>query len=138
MHGGDRTMSTATAIPTRDQVPVEETWNLTNLYASEEDWEADTARIRVLRDEIVAGRGGAGESVQALANILDAQAAMNERIERLYVYAMLRRDENTADADALARFDRIATLATEIGESVAFLAPEITDIPRETLRTWMD
>jgi oligoendopeptidase F len=131
-------MSTATAIPTRDQVPVEETWDLANLYARQEDWEADADRARVLRDEIVAGRGGAGESVQALANVLDAQAAMNERIERLYVYAMLRRDENTADPSALERYDRIATLATEIGESVAFLTPEITDIPQEKLRAWMD
>lgn len=131
-------MTATSTIPTRDQVPVEETWDLANLYASEEDWEADTDRVRVLRDEIVAGRGGAGESIQALANVLDGQAAMSERIERLYVYAMLRRDENTADPSALARFDRIAMLATEIGESVAFLTPEITDIPQDKLRAWMD
>ena len=124
-------------IPTREQVPVEETWDLTKLYPTEEAWEADTVQVRALRDEIVSGRGGAGESVQALANILDAQAAMNERIERLYVYAMLRRDENTADPSALSRFDRIASLATEIGESVAFLTPEIIAIPQETLRAWM-
>ena len=130
-------MSAPAAIPTRDQVPVEETWDLSKLYASEADWEADTARIRVLRDEIVAARGGAGKSIQALANVLDAQAAMNERIECLYVYAMLGRDENTADPIALARFDRIATLATEIGESVAFVTPEIIAIPQETLRSWM-
>ncbi len=131
-------MSVSTAIPTRDQVPVAETWDLTKLYASEADWEADAAHIRVLRDEIVAGRGGAGASVQALANVLDAQAAMNERIERLYTYAMLSRDENTADSTALARLDRIATIATEIGASIAFLTPEIIAIPPETLHSWMD
>ncbi len=131
-------MTATAAIPTRDQVPVEETWDLTKLYPTEDAWEADAVHIRTLRDEIVSGRGGAGESVRALANILDAQAAMNERIERLYVYAMLRRDENTADPAALSRFDRIASIATEIGESVAFLTPEIIAIPRETLRAWME
>ncbi len=96
-------MSAPAAIPTRDQVPVEETWDLSKLYASEADWEADTTRIRVLRDEIVAGRGGAGESIQALANVLDAQAAMNERIERLYVYAMLGRVRHARDHRHSAR-----------------------------------
>ena len=126
-------MTTVTAVPTRDQVPVEETWDLTALYASEADWEADVARARAARDDLVARRGTLGASVEALRGALDAEAALNRIIERLYVYAMLRRDENTADADALARFDRVAALATEIGEATAFVTPEILAIPPDTL-----
>ncbi|MGN6809882.1 MAG: oligoendopeptidase F [Thermomicrobiales bacterium] len=125
-------------IPTRDQVPVEETWDVSALYQSEADWDGDVQRVRDLRDEVVALRGTAGESVAALARLLDRSAALEERLERLYVYAMLRRDENTADADALGRFDRIATLATEIGEATAFLTPEILAIPEAELRAWLD
>jgi oligoendopeptidase F len=118
---------------TRDQVPVEETWDLTPLYASAADWEEDVERAKAARDELVARRGTLGDSAAALAAALGAQARLNELVERLYAYAMLKRDENTADPAALARFDRIAALATEFGAATAFVAPEILAIPPETL-----
>lgn len=125
-----------TTVPTREEVPVEETWDLTPLYQHEADWETDVARVKALRDDLVARRGHAGASVEALAETLDTQAALNELLERLYVYAMLRRDENTTDPSALDRFDRIATLATEINEATAFLAPELLALPAEQLATF--
>src|SRR5947208_9784308 len=120
-------------IPTREQVPVEETWDLTPLYADEAAWEADFARVEGARDAVVARRGTLGESAASLAGALDARAALDELLERLFVYAMLRRDENTADAAALGRFDRIAALATAVGEATSFLTPEILAIPAEQL-----
>jgi oligoendopeptidase F len=126
-------MATMTAVPTREQVPVEETWDTTALYPSEADWEADVERARAARDALVAWRGRAGESAGALRGALDARAALDRIVERLYVYAMLRRDENTADAAALDRFDRVAALATEFGEAAAFLTPELLAIPAEAL-----
>lgn len=131
-------MSTANAIPTRDQVPVEETWDLSKLYADQESWESDFASLRVLADTIADRRGSLGESVETLASVFDSQAALDERTERIYIYAMLSRDENTADTGAIARYERIASLATELGEQLAFITPEIAAIPAETLRAWMD
>lgn len=131
------TMSATTTIPTREQVPIEETWDLTKLYADQDRWESDFASLRGLGEGIVARRGTLGASVESLASVLDLQAALDERTEHLYVYAMLSRDENTADTAAIARYERIASLATEISEAVSFITPEITDIPSETLRAWM-
>ena len=34
-------MSQVNAIPQRDQIPVEETWNLTDLYADDAAWQAE-------------------------------------------------------------------------------------------------
>ncbi len=129
---------TATTIPTREQVPLEETWNTADLYASEALWEAAFATLRSRSETIAARRGTSGESAEALATLLDEQATLNEEIERLYIYAMLRRDENTADPSALERYERIATLATEIGEALAFVSPEILALPQETLLGWLD
>ena len=129
---------TATAIPTREQIPVEETWNTADLYASEALWEAAFATLRSRSETVAARRGTSGESAASLAALLDEQAALNEEIERLYIYAMLRRDENTAAPSALERYERIATLATEIGEALAFVSPEILAIPQETLLGWLD
>ncbi len=130
-------MTTGTPIPTREQVPVEETWDLTALYEGEAGWEADVERARAACADLVARRGTVGDAVTALGGALDARAALDQIVERLYVYAMLRRDENTADPTALERYDRVAALATEFGEQTAFLTPEILAIPEETLAAWL-
>ncbi|HEX5506013.1 MAG TPA: oligoendopeptidase F [Thermomicrobiales bacterium] len=121
---------------TRDQVPVEETWDLTALYPSAAAWEEDAERAKAARDDLVARRGTLGDSAAALAAALGAQARLNELVERLYAYAMLKRDENTADPAALERFDRVAALATEFGAATAFVAPEILAVPPETLAAY--
>jgi oligoendopeptidase F len=129
---------TATTIPTRAEVPMEETWNTADIFPTEASWEAAAVSLRPGAEAIVARRGSLGESVESLAAALDAQAALNETIEKLYIYALLRRDENTADATALERYERIATLATELGEMLAFISPEIIAIPQQQLHAWMD
>ena len=128
---------TATAIPTRADVPLEETWNTADLYATEALWEASAATLCSRTESVVARRGTIGDSLENLVAALDEQAALSEEIERLYIYAMLRRDENIADADALARYERIASLATDLGEALAFISPEILTIPQEQLRAWL-
>ncbi len=95
---------TATAIPTRADVPVEETWNTADIFPTEASWEAAAVALRPSTEAIVARRGTLGESAESLAAALDAQSALNETISRLYIYAFLRRDENTADPAALERY----------------------------------
>lgn len=118
-----------TTVPTRQDVPIDETWDLSPLYPSTAAWEADLERVRALRDAVVAYKGRAAESAETLLAALAAQATLSELTERLYIYAMLKRDEDTSDADALARYDRMATLATQIGEETSFLTPELLAIP---------
>lgn len=124
-------------IPTRADVPLEETWNTADLYATEAAWEASAATLRQRTEAVAARQGTVGASLDTLAATLDEQAALSEEIERLYIYAMLRRDENIADPDALERYERIASLATDLGEALAFISPEILTIPQEQLRAWL-
>ena len=120
---------------TRDQVAREDTWNLTTIYPDEAGWDADAARLRDQVAAVVAERGQLGASVAALARVLDAAMAARLTIERLRVYANLRRDEDTGDSDAMARYERSVALAVEAGEALAFFEPELLALPAATLAT---
>ena len=59
-------MATATALPKRSEVRVEDTWNLEAIYPSVEAWEADfqrvtgmgNSRFKALDEQPVSGAGG--------------------------------------------------------------------------------
>lgn len=113
---------------TRADVPVEETWDLAPIYPSDEAWDIDAKRARTLLAGAVAHRGSLGESAARLRQALDDVMAVNRTLERLSVYAVLRKDEDTADAAALARYERATALSIEAGEALAFVKPEVMAI----------
>ncbi|MGH2532011.1 MAG: oligoendopeptidase F [Thermomicrobiales bacterium] len=122
---------------TRDQVPVEETWDLTKLYPTDADWESAATLAKALVATAAGHRGHLDESAARLRQALDDVMAAHQVVERLNVYASLRRDENTADTDALARYERAVAVAIEGGQALAFLQPEILAISEARLADFM-
>src|SRR3954470_18095913 len=73
-----RSMTTGTAVdipagevPTRDQIALEDTWDLSGIYPAENDWEGDAERMSALIAAVVDHRGKLGESAPRLLQALD-------------------------------------------------------------------
>lgn len=122
---------------TRADVPVEETWDLSPIYPDDERWEADAANARALLATAVAHRGSLGESAARLRRALDDVMALRRTLERLAVYAILRRDEDTANSEALTRYERATALSVEAGEALAFVQPEVMAIAPDRLEAFL-
>ncbi len=118
-------------VPTRDQIALEETWDLSGIYPEESDWEVDADRIPALIKTVVDHRGSLGESAARLRQALDDVMTLRQTLERVRVYAALRRDENLANSEALARYERSVVVAIEAGEALAFVEPELLSLPPE-------
>lgn len=123
------------AIPTRSEVPVEHTWDLSALYADEADWEADLERLATFEDRITAYQGRLGESAATLAEYLDLSVTIGTLEERLGYYAMLRQSEDAGDSANQSRYARFMQVAARIGSAMSFFAPELQQIPGDTLET---
>ncbi|MDP9363957.1 MAG: oligoendopeptidase F [Chloroflexota bacterium] len=122
-----------TEILTRDRVAVEDTWDLSTIYPDDAAWEAEAARLPELIAAVAAHRGHLGESSGRLERALDDAMAARLAVERLRVYATLKRDEDTADGGAAARYERSVALAIEASEVLAFVDPELLSLPEEKL-----
>ncbi|MER3437053.1 MAG: oligoendopeptidase F, partial [Chloroflexota bacterium] len=122
---------------TRQEIPVEETWDLSPIYPSDEAWEADLPRAREQIADMARHRGQLGASAAALRDALDAAMALSQLSERIVVYAMLRRDEDQTDPVATARYERAMALSVEAGQALAFIRPEILAIPAGTLERYL-
>jgi oligoendopeptidase F len=122
----EHSMSTAVAEPiTRDQIPVEETWDLTEYYASDAAWSAAADAFPALVEAAASFRGRLTESADSLRAGLDSVMAAQQEMRRLFVYAKLRLDEDITNTASQAMRQRSVRIATEAGAALAFLEPEI-------------
>ena len=116
-------------------VAIEDTWDLTAIYPTASAWEEDAERIPALLAQATSHRGLLGESAARLRRALDDVMNLRQALERLRVYAMLRKDEDTASTEALARYERSVAIAVEVAEALAFFEPEILELPEEQFNT---
>lgn len=115
-------------VATRDQIPVEDTWDLTRLYATPENWNEDFAALQSHYPRIIEFKGRVGESAQTLCNCLEFEKTLGARIERLNHYAGLKVSENGSDDINLRREGQLENLLTKISEICSFITPEIQGI----------
>ena len=119
-------------------ISAEQTWNLEAIYPDADAWEADFSRIRPLAEAFLAFRGRLSESAATLRKAIEALDDFERLGEKVYVYAHLRSDENTADNTNRARVDRVEALFASLAETSAWFDPEIMAIPDETMNCFLD
>ncbi|HEV2128542.1 MAG TPA: oligoendopeptidase F [Thermomicrobiales bacterium] len=118
-------------IPTRDQIKVEDTWDLRTIFVSDEGWEQEAQEIPGLVEVAASYEGRLGEGPAVVAEALKAINLLEERLSMLLVYASLRRDEDTTDTEANARYEQAIALAIGASQALAFVQPELLALPRE-------
>jgi len=120
-------------LPTRADIPVELTWDLTPVYADNDRWEADFAAIEPLLAELGGYQGRLGADAATLLAATRLQDRIHQQVYQLAVYAMLKRDEDTTDAIYQALADRVQQLMARVGAAGSFVRPELLALPDGTL-----
>src|SRR5690349_10374167 len=123
----------ARAVPHRSEVPAEYTWDLTMVYASDEAWEQDVARLEGMMPEIVALQGKVEQSAQSLLKTLQLRDKIGARLYQIYIYASHRKDTDSTDSAGQALDERAGSLVAKISAGLAFIEPEILAIPEATI-----
>ena len=121
-------MSQMNAIPERDQVSVEETWNLTDLYADDAAWQAEFEVAQTYVDKLSAYAGRLGESGATLLEYLELCQEADTLLNNLANYAYRKGDQDTRVAQYQAMEGKISSLAVEINGAIAFETPELLAI----------
>ncbi|MFO7918959.1 MAG: oligoendopeptidase F [Anaerolineae bacterium] len=120
----------------RDQVREKDKWRLKALYAHDAAWERDLGAAQEMPQE-VASYSGRLDSADMLAQALQTWFASNRQIERLWVYAHLRADEDLSNSHYEQMRERARSLYVELNTAGSFLAPEILALDEETVWEWL-
>lgn len=122
---------------TRDEQKLENTWDLTTIFASDEDWERAFKKLEgyLGREEEVKGK--IGDSAQHLLEALLLDTEIDEQLGKVYVYAHLKHDQDTSNAKYTAFEQRAANLASQFSARWSFMLPELMSIDEATLKSYV-
>lgn len=117
----------------RDDVPAEYTWNLADLYESDEAWRRENEALRALPEQVKAYQGRLGASAAELLAYFRLADEGNLRYSRLVNYAMRKADQDQGDSVYQDMNGKAMSAVVSISGAMSFAAPEIMAIPDETL-----
>ena len=113
---------------TRETVDPKYTWDLTRIYENDEAWEKAFAQVAA-DSKAFAGRAGTlCEGREKVLETLKTMYAIDEEMNALYVYAMMRYNEDSTNAKYQALMSRAGTLASEVSAQASFLTPELLSL----------
>ncbi len=124
----------AKIIPVRSEQKAENCWAVTDIYPNDAAWERDLEACQSLPQEIASYEGKLGSSAQVLHEYLQKMEAIHVRAEKLYVYAMLRSDEDTANGVYQAMKGRCFSFLVQLNTAGAFEGPELVAIDEDVLQ----
>lgn len=124
-------------LPERSDVPDEFKWRLSDIYASDADWEREYETVRTEIPKLSALRGTLGKSASDLLACLRKNDEIAMLLGKLYVYANMKSHEDTANATYQAMANRAGTLAVAFSAAASFVTPEIIAIPEKKLRIFL-
>lgn len=112
----------------RQDVPVEETWDLTALFPNDEAWQAALAEVKEQSAKLPVGEK-LGERPEHLLNGLQAREALLEKAVLVITYASLSLAGNGADEAAQANASRVEEAQALIQAKLAKLEADIIALP---------
>lgn len=118
---------------TRDEIPLEFRWNLTDIFPTLEAFEGTFAQVEAMLPKVEAYKGRLAESPEVLAKALETAFDLQRMYGELVVYASQWRDTDTRNPDANELYLRTSGLGARVGQATAFIDPEISLISDETL-----
>ncbi|AIF52160.1 oligoendopeptidase F [Pelosinus sp. UFO1] len=130
---GDSSTKESSKVPARSEIPEQYKWHLNDIYENDDLWQEDFSKLKNSLSHISNYAGTLKSSAQDLLACLKATDEIGKIGGKLYAYARMHRDENTADANYQAMTGKLESLLAEAGAATAFIEPEILALPDETL-----
>lgn len=126
------------ALPSRNDVPLGDTWDLSSLYVDEASWRADFDRLSQWVDRYTEFRGRLGESAETLGEALRFDSDFDRTAEKLATYAFLKTTEDQASDDAQAMKSRYQNLAVKAGQASSYMRPELLAIDDDKMDSFVE
>lgn len=121
----------------RNEVPEKLTWDLSTIFASDEQWETAFSEIQQDLKGLKQFEGHVGDSATTLQNALEADLKLERQLEKVYVYAHQIYDQDTTNQTYAAFNTRVQGLWAEVSEATAYFQPEVLNIPDDTLTRFL-
>ncbi|HEK9995508.1 oligopeptidase [Streptococcus equi subsp. zooepidemicus Sz16] len=113
------------------------TWDLSTIFATDAAWETEADSLLAA---IEAARQQAGhllDSSSSLLDITELQLELARRVEKLYVYASMKNDQDTTVAKYQEYQAKASGIYAKFSEAFSFYEPEFMALSQETYQAFL-
>ncbi|GAE34336.1 oligoendopeptidase F [Halalkalibacter akibai] len=126
-----------TMYKSREEVPLEEKWNLADIYPDLTAWEKDLHSVKE-RTEKLSQFDGKITGAKELFDYLTLSEETSYTFKKLYVYTMFQVDIDTRDTKAQSLQDRVKSLGVKLSSATSFFTPFLLSLEESTLKGYID
>ena len=123
----------------RNEVAENLKWKTTDIFPSDEAWEEEFNALEAeyANRDFQEFQGKLSDK-QTLLACLQLNDTIGRRLEKLYLYAHLRHDEDVRISKYTSATAKVMTMFSKIFSCLAFIEPELTALPEETLQGFIN
>ena len=106
-------------------------WDLSTVFATDETWEAELAKLDAGLEDAKKYKGHLTQSSKNLLTITEHYLDLSRRLEKVYVYASMKNDQDTTVAKYQEYQAKATALYAKYSEVFAFYEPELMQLSAE-------
>jgi len=121
----------------RSEVPVEQTWDLTDLFPNDEAWEEALKGLKNHADKVISFKGKLSESADTLYEALSALQDYQKKVIPVSTYASLKANADGTDPENQGDAARVASTMAQIGAKLSFFESELLTISADVIKGFL-
>lgn len=121
----------------RNEINEKDTWDLSTIFETDQKWEEELALLTEDAKEAASLEGHLWDSAESLLNITERYLDLSRRLEKLYVYAHMKNDQDTRVAIYQEYYAKAMTLYSQLDQVFSFYEPEFMAITEEQYQNFL-
>jgi oligoendopeptidase F len=131
-------LSNTKELKKREEVPVELTWRLEDIFATDEEWKNEFKELQGDIPKIEEYQGKLASSANTLYEALTLQDELSNRLGKLYTYARMRNDQDTTNSFYQDLNAQAGSLLTKASSAMSYIVPEILAMDEGKIETFLE
>ena len=121
----------------RNEINEKDTWDLSTIFETDQKWEEELALLTEDTKEAASLEGHLLDSAKSFLNITERYLDLSRRLEKLYVYAHMKNDQDTRVAKYQEYYAKAMTLYSQLDQVFSFYEPEFMAITEEQYQNFL-
>ena len=115
----------------RNEINEKDTWDLSTIFETDQKWEEELVLLTEDTKQAASLEGHLLDSAESLLDITERYLDLSRRLEKLYVYAHMKNDQDTRVAKYQEYYAKAMTLYSQLDQVFSFYEPEFMAITED-------
>lgn len=122
----------------RNEINEKDTWDLSTIYPTDQAWEEALKDLTEQLETVAKYESHLLDSADSLLEITKSSLEMERQMEKLYVYAHMKNDQDTREAKYQEYYAKAMTLYSQLDQAFSFYEPKFMEISEKQYADFLE